>query len=186
MQNLPAHFDNPEFRGDALKLIGESAAKIDATINRLSSLKQIEVKPVQTDLNALLEATLKDFERSSQYKVDRDFSQLPLISIDPEQIQRVITNLIMNAHDATKGQGVIQVATSVYDHRLMLTIADNGCGMPRQFLEKMLFRPFTSTKKQGMGIGLFHSKMIIEAHHGRIEVDSEQGKGTTFRIILPI
>jgi putative PEP-CTERM system histidine kinase len=186
MQNLPGYFDNAEFRADALRLIGESVAKIDSTIARLSSLKQIEIKPVQTDLNALLETVLKEFERSTRSALEREFRPLPAVPIDPEQMQKVATNLVMNAYDATGGEGNIRVETSTHDHQVIFSVVDNGCGMSRKFIEKTLFRPFSSTKKRGMGIGLFQSKIIVEAHHGRIEVDSEEGKGTTFRIVLPI
>jgi hypothetical protein len=58
--------------------------------------------------------------------------------------------------------------------------------MTKDFIEKLLFHPFRTTKKQGMGIGLFHTKMIVEAHQGRIEVESVEGKGTTFRVFLPL
>jgi signal transduction histidine kinase len=58
--------------------------------------------------------------------------------------------------------------------------------MSKEFIQRSLFQPFKTTKKQGMGIGLFHSKMIVEAHKGHIEVESEEGKGTTFRVFLPI
>jgi putative PEP-CTERM system histidine kinase len=185
MQNLPAYFDNSDFREDALRLIGESVAKIDQTISRLSSLKQIEIKPEPVDLNKLLQTTINDFERSARFLVDKDLKPVPEITIDAEQMQKVVTNLVMNAYDATQGKGNIRVETSSGDHQVMLNVSDNGCGMSRQFIDKMLFRPFSSTKKKGMGIGLFQSKMIVEAHHGRIEVDSEEGKGTTFRVILP-
>jgi putative PEP-CTERM system histidine kinase len=186
MQNLSAYFDNPEFRGDALKLIGNSVAKIETTCSRLSWLRQkLQLKIGPSDLNGLLTTTLNDFENSGGFHFDRDFQQLPLIPLDSEQIQHVVTNLIMNARDAMKGQGIIHVTTSASNHQAVLSIKDSGCGMSRQFIEKMLFRPFTSTKKRGMGIGLFHSKMIVEAHRGRIEVDSEEGKGSTFRVILP-
>jgi len=57
--------------------------------------------------------------------------------------------------------------------------------MSREFIETRLFRPFQTTKPKGMGIGLFHCKTIVEAHGGRIEVQSEEGKGTTFRVFLP-
>jgi putative PEP-CTERM system histidine kinase len=186
MQNLPIYFDNPEFRADALKLIGQSAAKIDDTIGRLSSLKRIEIKPLPADLNEILASCINDFECSTRTKVDWSIEPLPEISIDQEQIQKVITNLMMNAHDAVQGKGAIKMAACAADHHVQLTVSDNGCGMSRAFIDKMLFRPFTSTKKRGMGIGLFHSKMIVEAHKGKIEVDSEEGKGTTFRVILPI
>jgi signal transduction histidine kinase len=100
-------------------------------------------------------------------------------------MQKVVTNLVMNAHDAIGGKGNIRVATAARDHHVTLTVSDDGCGMSREYVNKMLFKPFHSTKKRGMGIGLFHSKMIVEAHHGKIEVESEEGKGTTFRVILP-
>jgi signal transduction histidine kinase len=58
--------------------------------------------------------------------------------------------------------------------------------MSKEFIEKSLFRPFKTTKKHGMGVGLFQSKMIVEAHQGRIEVESEEGRGSTFRVFLPV
>ena len=67
----------------------------------------------------------------------------------------------------------------------MLTVSDNGCGMSAAFLKESLFRPFQSTKKNGLGIGMFQSRMIVEAHGGSIQVESEAGKGTTFRVSLP-
>ncbi|MGN6553372.1 MAG: ATP-binding protein, partial [Verrucomicrobiota bacterium] len=66
-----------------------------------------------------------------------------------------------------------------------LAVTDNGCGMSSEFLERSLFRPFQTTKKKGIGIGMFQSRMIVEAHRGRIEVDSALGKGTTFRVFFP-
>ena len=64
-------------------------------------------------------------------------------------------------------------------------VADNGCGMAPEFLRGSLFRPFQTTKKEGFGIGMFQSKMIVEAHGGRVEVESQLNRGTTFRVLLP-
>jgi putative PEP-CTERM system histidine kinase len=187
MQNLPTYFENPEFRDDALKLIGESVAKIESTCSRLSSLKQkIELKPVRVDFNELVTAASGDFERATRFHLDKKLGQLPPVYLDPEQIQKVLTNLVMNAYDAAGDNGKISIATSARNHQAIFTITDNGCGMSRRFINKMLFRPFQSTKKKGMGIGLFQSRMIVEAHHGKIEVESEEGEGSTFRVILPV
>jgi signal transduction histidine kinase len=67
-----------------------------------------------------------------------------------------------------------------------LTVNDNGCGISKEFMGQCLFRPFKTTKPQGTGIGLFQSKMIVEAHNGVIEVESQEGRGSTFRVLLPI
>jgi putative PEP-CTERM system histidine kinase len=187
MQNLPAYFENPAFREDALKLIGESVSKIDATCSRLSSLKQkIELKPEPADLNEIVAQILDDFQRCNPTVLERDLQKVPVAQIDKEQFQKVLTNLLLNAREATNGNGIIRVSTSVSDRHISCKVSDNGCGMSRQFLEQSLFRPFRSTKKKGMGIGLFQSNMIVQAHKGRIEVESEKGTGTTFRVVLPL
>ncbi|MGQ9696271.1 MAG: ATP-binding protein, partial [Thermodesulfobacteriota bacterium] len=106
------------------------------------------------------------------------------IMIDPEQIQKVLANLLLNSRDALKKAGEIRISTRKLNGWVEISVSDNGCGMSKEFLEKSLFRPFKTTKKKGMGIGLFQSKMIIEAHGGRIEVESQENLGTTFRIYL--
>ena len=98
----------------------------------------------------------------------------------------MVTNLVMNARDAVNNRGEIRVETDQRNGWVVLVIADNGCGMSPEFVSRSLFRPFQTTKKKGLGIGLFHIKMIVNAHRGRIEVESQTGKGTTFRVLLPL
>jgi putative PEP-CTERM system histidine kinase len=186
MQNLPIHFDKPEFRADALRVISQSLAKINDMCNRLSMVKQrIDVKMTEDDLNAMVSGTLDDLESSLKVPLVRELGSLPKVSIDREQLQKVLTNLILNASEAVDGQGTIRVETARQDSRVVLSVSDAGCGMSDKFIEESLFRPFRTTKKQGLGIGLFHSKLIIEAHRGRIEVESNEGKGSVFRVVLP-
>jgi len=78
------------------------------------------------------------------------------------------------------------VTTGQKEGWAILSVNDSGCGMSKEFIQQSLFQPFKSTKKEGLGIGLYQSKMIVEAHKGHIEVESEEGKGTTFRVLLPI
>jgi hypothetical protein len=92
----------------------------------------------------------------------------------------------MNANQAVGNGGEIRVATGHKEDWVTFSVSDNGCGMSKEFIEQSLFRPFKTTKKNGMGIGLFQSKMIVEAHQGRIEVESEVGRGTTFKVFLPL
>jgi putative PEP-CTERM system histidine kinase len=187
MENFPGHFDNPEFRKDALNVISQSVKKINSMCSNLSILSQkIELNRAEIDLNQLVRSTLSGLNGYLDVPLIQKLHPLPKLLIDSEQMQKVLTNLILNANEAMTNGGEIQVATEQRDRWIVLMVKDNGCGMSREFVERSLFRPFQTTKKQGMGIGLFHTKTIVEAHGGRIEVESEEGKGTTFRVFLPI
>lgn len=187
MQNLPIHFDNPEFRKDAFRMFGESVSKINNMCSHLSVLSQkIELKRVDTDLNEIVSASLNCLNGSNKISLIRDLQPLSRTMIDPDQVQKVLINLLLNAKEAVGERGEIRLTTEQKDGWAMVSISDNGCGMSKEFMERSLFRPFKTTKKQGMGIGLFQSKMIVEAHQGRIEVESEEGRGSTFRVFLPI
>ena len=83
-------------------------------------------------------------------------------------------------------KGEICISTLSRDGWVELGVSDTGCGMSKEFMNECLFRPFKTTKPQGTGIGLFQSKMIVEAHNGLIEVDSRVGEGSTFRVLLPV
>jgi putative PEP-CTERM system histidine kinase len=186
MQNLPVHFDKPEFRNDALRAISDSVAKINNMCSGLSILRQkIVLQTAETDLNGLVTNILNTLN-GCKVSIRQDLNPLPKFLMDSEQIQKVLTNLILNANEAIRNGGEIRVATEQKDRWIILSVSDNGCGISKEFVENSLFHPFKTTKKQGMGIGLFHSKMIVEAHQGRIEVESEPGKGTTFRVFLPL
>ena len=87
--------------------------------------------------------------------------------------------------EATDNDGLIRMKTDAIDGKVIFSVSDNGHGMTRDFLENTLFQPFKSTKKKGLGIGLYQCKTIVEAHKGRIEVESKEGLGSTFRIIMP-
>jgi putative PEP-CTERM system histidine kinase len=186
MQNLPANFDNVEFRKDALRVISTSLAKIDDLCSRVSMLKpNIDPKVAQCDLNSLVASALEEFKANLRAKLEHDFQPLPKALIDAEQINTVLTNLVMNANEAVNGNGVIRVATVCDGISVGFVVRDNGCGMTKDFIEKSLFRPFQTTKKRGLGIGLFQSKLIVEAHRGTFEVTSAVGAGTEFRVMLP-
>ena len=97
-----------------------------------------------------------------------------------------MTNLVLNARDALGRAAGFRCARSIADGRVVLSVTDNGCGMSQAFVKDSLFRPFQSTKKKGLGIGLFQSRAIVQAHGGGIHVESEAGKGTTFLVSLPV
>ena len=187
MENLPEHFDDPEFRADALRVISGSVANIDDMCSRLAMLKQnIELRLAQSDLCQLVTITLDEFKANLRAALEQDLQPVPKTMMDEEQIHKVLTNLVMNANEAVNGNGVIRVSTVHERDTVAFSVKDNGCGMSEKFIEDSLFRPFQTTKKKGLGIGLYHCKLIVEAHRGRIEVNSTVGKGTEFRVILPV
>jgi putative PEP-CTERM system histidine kinase len=186
LQNLPIHFNDPQFREDALRGISKTVNHINELIKRLSLLRQeISIQPVEADLNSAVIEALKCLEAAPSVELVKEFGSLPKVRLDPAQIQNVVVNLVLNAKDAINGCGRIRVETAQHNGWVVLTVTDSGCGMNPDFMQRSLFRPFQTTKKQGIGIGMFQCKMIVEAHHGKIEVQSELNKGTTFRILLP-
>lgn len=186
MQNMSLHFNNQDFRQEAAIVIEKSVKKIKEMCASLSSLRQkIELQREEIDLNEVVNTTSNSLNGALKAKLIKTLQPLPPLFIDPEQVQKIMTNLILNSDEAVESGGEIQVSTQQKDNWVMLSISDNGRGMSKEFIEQSLFRPFKTTKKEGMGIGLFQSKMIIEAHGGRIEVESEENVGTTFRVFLP-
>jgi putative PEP-CTERM system histidine kinase len=186
LKNLPVHFDDPAFRADALRGVGNVAKRIDDMVLRLTTLrKQPQFTPVETDLNQVVSDALGLIGEIPSVELTTALGSVPRVLADRDQIQSVVTNLVLNARDALGSKGCIQLRTAHQGGRVVLSVADNGCGMSPVFLKDSLFRPFQSTKSKGLGIGLFQARAIVQAHGGSVQVDSELGKGTTFHVSLP-
>ncbi len=92
----------------------------------------------------------------------------------------------MNAKEAGGADSAVKVRYGKTESAVFVDVSDYGCGMSVDFIDEKLFKPFETTKKYGFGIGLYQCRQIMEAHGGSITVDSEEGKGTTFRVLLPL
>jgi len=185
LQNLPIHYNDPEFRADALRGIGKTVSHINHLTSRLGHLRhELKVQLIATDLNDLVTDATSELGAVSGATLTKDLRAAAGVMADRDQLQKVVTNLVLNAREASPDTGEVRVSTSQENGWVVLTVADEGCGMSPEFLSKSLFRPFQTTKKNGLGIGMFQSKMIIEAHGGKITVVSEPGKGTTFHVFL--
>ncbi|PYK70867.1 MAG: PEP-CTERM system histidine kinase PrsK [Verrucomicrobia bacterium] len=187
LQNLPVHFDDPDFRQDTLRSIGATTNRINQIIERLGTLGgKLELRPSAVDLKVLVEQAIENLNGMPGIEFAKEFESLPKFMADSEQLRSVVTNLLLNAREAIGERGRIEVKIGAQDGWAALSVSDDGCGMTPSFLRDSLFRPFKTTKKKGLGIGMFQSKMIIEAHHGSIRVKSDLGKGTTFQVLLPL
>jgi putative PEP-CTERM system histidine kinase len=185
--NLQRHLDNPEFRRDALKMLSRTVDKITELCGRMNQWDpNAENERVEVDLNELVSTTVESFDGALKSSLITELKPVPKLSINPDQVQKVLVNLILNADQAVEAVGEIRVVTSRENGAVCLQVQDNGSGIAGDFIEHRLFRPFQTSKKNGLGIGLFQCKQIVEAHGGRIDVESETGKGTTFRVVIPV
>ncbi|WP_175784316.1 histidine kinase [Burkholderia ambifaria] len=141
------------------------------------------------DIHAGLESTLNVVHNELKYKADivREYGDLPPVECLPSQLNQVFMNLLVNAAHAIPERGVITIRTSSDDEHVSIAISDTGTGMTPDIVRR-IFDPFFTTKPvgQGTGLGLSVSHGIVERHRGTIDVTSEPGRGTTFRIRLPI
>ena len=162
-------------------------------MSELSSLKETPKLNKKTlDLNQVIKNTLSEMMIKDWGKehIKTHLNPLPPIEGDEAQLKKLITNLVLNAKEATdvistKEKPRISICTNKTKDWVIFSISDNGPGMSSDFVEKHLFKPFHSTKK-GLGIGLFQCKTIVEAHAGKIEVETSPETGSIFKIFLPI
>lgn len=111
--------------------------------------------------------------------------QLPYAPLDEVQMQQVLVNLVKNAMQAMTRGGTLTLATGEGSDGVWVSVSDTGCGIADEHL-KRIFEPFYTTKKKGSGLGLMIAQRVVRAHNGRIELDSRAGRGTIFRIWLPL
>lgn len=143
------------------------------------------------DASDLIAGVLPMIERQASFhNVEIEVSiadDLPALHVDPRQVQQILLNLVINARDAMEASGKVEVAWEASEdgREVILSVRDTGCGIPED-LRTQIFEPFFSTKgEQGNGLGLTAVHNVVERHGGRIELESEVGVGTTFRITLP-
>ena len=179
---------------DKILSAGNRAAKITKSILGLARNRSAGLEP--TDLSSVVEDSLVLLERElTKYRirVERQYAAVPLAMANGNQIQQVLLNLLINARQAMPngGQVTVKIAFDPATQMVELTIRDTGCGIEPDKLRR-IFDPFFTTKsgpdasgKGGTGLGLSMCRNIIEAHQGRIRVDSTVGRGTAFTLRIP-
>lgn len=145
-------------------------------------------KQMLMDVNAGLETTLNVVHNEIKYKatVKKEFGKISMVEGFPQKLNQVFMNILVNAAQAIEENGEVSVTTLMEDKNVIVKISDNGCGIAPENLPKV-FDPFFTTKEigKGTGLGMNIAYNIIEEHGGKITVNSEVGKGTTFTISLP-
>jgi putative PEP-CTERM system histidine kinase len=185
-KNAVRHHGNPDFQMDAFRSILNTAEKMKHLCNGLRTFSTtLASSKTLDDVNSIVVESVQSFNAGLSQRLTLDLAPVPKIEIDRQEFSRVLQNLILNADEACP-DGPIEVRTRANLRGVEICVTDKGKGIPKEFLEKELFQPFHTTKGDGLGIGLFQSKKIIEAHDGTIEVESKESEGTVVRIFIPL
>jgi two-component system nitrogen regulation sensor histidine kinase NtrY len=182
----PDQFDEV-FREGAATLLAE-LANLKTIINRFSDFSKMPPPERQsTNLNETVRGVMKLFEAqlaAQNLAAHLDLEDaLPHIEADPAQLHRALQNLVLNALDAMPAGGTLTLRTRRSNDSVLLEVSDTGSGLTKEECER-LFTPYYTTKQHGTGLGLAIVQSVISDHGGRISVESEPGRGTTFRIEL--
>jgi len=190
MEMLPA--DATDLQENLLEVYNASVKAKDI-VSRLAELtkkgKEENYVDVEVDevIQSALKVTLPSKPKNVEVKANFDAKDV-LIRADRTQISQLVMNIVLNAYDAMRDEGgSIMVSTRKAGEEVVMRFKDTGCGMDAETVTK-IFDPFYTTKEsgKGTGLGLAICAQIVETHGGRIYVDSEPGKGTEFRISLPV
>jgi len=192
--------DKPEFRDDLEVIVRETQRCRGIVKGLLDFARPSPPEKHSTDINEIVERAVRIVQAQlAAHRVEvrrRLGTDLPPVYADANQIQQILVNLLVNANDAIgESGGTVALATTLKTNdgvveartrEIEISVSDTGCGIPEANIQR-LFEPFFSTKgRKGTGLGLAVAWSIVEKHNGRIGVESEVGKGTTFRVLLPI
>jgi two-component system NtrC family sensor kinase len=175
------------------KIVGQATRCRDIIRGLLDFSRQRKPDKILSNINTVMDQCLSFVENQALFhniQIQKHFQEdLPMVVIDPSQIERVIMNMIINAAEAMEGDGklILTTRSGVGQESVVLEFKDTGSGIREENIEK-IFDPFFTTKDvgHGTGLGLAISYGIVKAHKGTISVESEHGKGTTFVVRLPV
>ena len=194
-QLLPERLDDEEFRSQFLQIASGEVDRISSLVNELLDFARTsDPKLKLEDINNILDGMIllvSTETKKKQINITKNYtSDLSPVQIDREQIKQVFLNILLNAIEATRENGKIDVKTRSFikpggEPYVQIEVTDTGSGIPEEYLED-IFNPFFTTKTTGSGLGLSISNQIIQDHRGYIQVESQQNKGSSFFINLPV
>ena len=188
--NFHRHKDKPEFLEDMMETVGDAVGRMQDLIDRINAFKGEgggSGKDRLVDLADLLksEAAMDDALPSHELEIAERAAEAR-VKADPERLRHVIAHLIGNAREAAGVDGEVTVSLDLDEPFAVLEVSDNGPGMDVEFIQTKLFKPFRSTKSDGLGVGAFQCLDFAREAGGDLRVISSPGSGTTMRLLLPL
>ena len=184
-RNAQRHADNPAFRDDMIATLTDCADKMNGLLARLSQhnkAKPEEPRPVP--LRELVETATAAAQRMHPIELI-EIEELTVVA-DPARVEQLLGHIIQNAIDASAPGASVAVRAFRRDLSVAIEVVDDGCGMSSEFVRSQLFKPFASTKPGGFGIGAYEARSLAQSMDGRLEVESREGHGSRFTLILPL
>ena len=182
-RNAERHADNPAFRADMVATLQDSAGRMNDMLARLSQHHRASTEaPVAVPLAPLARRVAK--ARRAQHPVEVSVTGDPLAIADPAMLETLLGHLIQNAIEASPAGTPIAIEVGADGHEARIEVIDRGTGMSAAFIRDKLFKPFVSSKPGGFGIGAFEAQKLAAEMGGRVEVESSEGKGSRFRVVL--
>lgn len=185
VSNAARHRTNPLFMENVISTVENSVSKMNRLLARMRDGAQDDSRRT-VNLAGLLEEVVCDARAARPVPVLECDTRDMTVTADRDQLASVMGHVIRNAQDATAEDGHVIVRLQRVNGHAVVEVEDNGCGMDEAFIRARLFRPFQTTKgESGMGIGVYEAREFVRSLGGDIQVESQPGQGTTFRIQLP-
>lgn len=182
-RNAERHADNPAFRADMVATLQDSAGRMNDMLARLSQHHRSHGDmPVATPLVPLARRVAK--ARRGQHVIEVIATGDPLAIAEPNRLETLLNHLVQNAIEASGEDVPVSIAVDGSGGDARIEVIDHGCGMSPAFIREKLFKPFVSSKPGGFGLGAFEAQKLAAEMGGRIEVESTEGRGTRFRVVL--
>ena len=191
LANAERHISNPEFQRDMLGTVGASVQKINVLLARLKAPPEAASEPapsltVSDRLRAVIEGCLPERRRRIHLELGTASDGDVLITMAAGALEDVVTHLLNNAFEASPPEAPVRIRCQRMQRRLLIDIVDRGHGMTSDFIRAQLFRPFSSSKSDGFGIGVYQARQLLRQAGGDLIATSEPGIGTTMRLSLPL
>lgn len=180
LASAPRHAGNPEFQQDLVATVQDSVERMKRMLLDLGQARQSEAKPAPVALDALVRRVAEE-RRHNCLSVQTDGTH-PIVTADADKLGVALGHLAQNAIDAAGGTGQVVLRLATRGDRAVIEIEDNGPGMAPEFIRDELFRPLSSTKNAGYGIGAYQARELIREMGGRLSVASTPGEGTVMRV----
>lgn len=183
-RNAERHAENPEFRADMIQTLQFSVGRMNDLLARLSQHNKGKLEDPQAfDVTAVVNRACEAKRLSHHIIVGSETGVVAYA--DPARVEQILLHLIQNAIEASDPSEPLQIRSLTKNDEVHIEVMDKGSGMTPDFIRTQLFKPFSSTKQSGFGIGAYEARSLAQSMDGRLEVESREGEGSIFTLVLP-